>query len=43
MSFVWGDENVSFLKRRYEALRGEPLFSSLQFSSDPESIKAWVP
>lgn len=43
MSFVWGEENVSFLKRRYEALKASPLFSSMQFSSDPERIKAWVP
>ncbi len=43
MSFVWGDENVDFLKRRHEALKGSPLFSSMQFSSDPERIKSWVP
>lgn len=43
MSFVWGDENVDFLKRRHEALKVSPLFSSMQFSSDPERIKSWVP
>ncbi len=43
MSFVWGEENVSFLQRRYEALKQSPLFSSMQFSTDPERIKAWVP
>lgn len=43
MSFVWGEENASFLKRRYEALKASPLFASMQFSTDPERIKAWVP
>src|SRR5690606_1477723 len=26
MSFVWGEENVAFLKRRFEALSAHPLF-----------------
>ena len=43
MSFVWGEENATFLKRRFEALKASPLFSSMQFSTDPERIKAWVP
>lgn len=43
MSFVWGEENASFLQRRVEALKASPLFASMQFSTDPERIKAWVP
>ncbi|WP_273808524.1 MULTISPECIES: malate dehydrogenase (quinone) [unclassified Pseudomonas] len=43
MSFVWGDENIAFLKKRYEALKASPLFSGMQFSEDPAQIKQWVP
>src|SRR5690606_28585632 len=27
MSFVWGEENVEFLRRRFEALHEHPLFA----------------
>jgi malate dehydrogenase (quinone) len=43
MSFVWGEENAAFLKKRHEALRASPLFASMEFSTDPEKIKSWVP
>ncbi|KAF0864450.1 malate dehydrogenase (quinone) [Pseudomonas sp. LD120] len=43
MSFVWGDDNIKFLKARYEALQASPLFSGMQYSEDPEQIKQWAP
>ncbi|KTC33191.1 MAG: malate dehydrogenase (quinone) [Pseudomonas sp.] len=43
MSFVWGDDNLKFLKARYEALQASPLFSGMQYSEDAEQIKKWVP
>ena len=43
MSFVWGDDNINFLKKRYEALQASPLFAGMQYSEDPEQIKKWVP
>jgi malate dehydrogenase (quinone) len=43
MSFVWGDDNIRFLKKRYEALQASPLFRPMQYSEDPEQIKQWVP
>jgi len=43
MSFVWGDDNIKFLKKRYEALQASPLFAGMQYSEDPEVIKKWVP
>src|SRR5690606_36671145 len=43
MSFVWGDENVDYLRRRFEALRDHPLFSGLEFSDDPKVIRSWAP
>ncbi|AWB22307.1 malate dehydrogenase (quinone) [Methylobacterium currus] len=43
MSFVWGDDNIDFLKRRYEALKASPLFAGMEFSTDPGQLKKWVP
>ncbi|WP_175976896.1 malate dehydrogenase (quinone) [Burkholderia sp. BCC1047] len=43
MSFVWGDDNVRFLKKRYEALQASPLFRGMQYSEDYDQIKQWVP
>ncbi|MFW0754965.1 malate dehydrogenase (quinone) [Pseudomonas sp. H11T01] len=43
MSFVWGDDNIKFLKKRYEALQASPLFAGMQYSEDPAQIKKWVP
>ncbi len=43
MSFVWGDENVKFLRNRFEALKKQPLFEAMEFSENPEEIKKWAP
>nr|WP_193038182.1 malate dehydrogenase (quinone) [Ralstonia pseudosolanacearum] len=43
MSFVWGDDNVRYLKKRYEALQASPLFRGMQFSDDYDQISKWVP
>jgi len=43
MSFVWGENNVDFLKKRHEALQKFPLFKGMEFSTDPETIKQWMP
>ncbi|WP_394232129.1 malate:quinone oxidoreductase [Niallia oryzisoli] len=43
MSFVQGDENVSFLKKRFEALSNNPLFQGMEFSDNPEKLKEWIP
>jgi malate dehydrogenase (quinone) len=43
MSFVWGAENVAYLKARHEALKDHPLFAGLEFSDDPAKIKEWAP
>jgi len=43
MSFVWGEENVTFLKRRYQALQKSSLFRGMEYSEDPELIRQWVP
>lgn len=43
MSFVWGDENIAFLKKRYQALQHSTLFRGMEFSDEQEKIKSWVP
>ena len=43
MSFVQGEKNVTFLKKRFEALSNNPLFQGMEFSDDPEKLKEWVP
>ncbi|CAO4168847.1 malate dehydrogenase (quinone) [Methylorubrum aminovorans] len=43
MSFVWGDDNITYLRKRYEALKASPLFAGMEFSTDPEQLKKWVP
>jgi malate dehydrogenase (quinone) len=43
MSFVQGEKNVAFLKKRFEALSNIPLFQGMEFSDDPEKLKEWIP
>jgi malate dehydrogenase (quinone) len=43
MSYVSGADDVSFLKRRYEALAGLPLFEGLEYTEDRDTIAEWVP
>lgn len=43
MSFVWGDDNVSFLRKRYQALQKSTLFRGMTFSDDPQQIAEWIP
>lgn len=43
MSFVQGEKDVSYLKKRYEALSNNPLFQGMEYSDDPEKLKEWVP
>ena len=42
-SFVWGEDNVNFLRKRYEAMRQVPLFGAMEYSEDPEQLKQWMP
>ncbi|XAS62968.1 malate:quinone oxidoreductase [Micrococcaceae bacterium Sec5.8] len=43
MSFVIGDENAKFLRTRYEALKPNPLFRSMEYSEDHAQIAKWAP
>lgn len=43
MSFVWGDENVAYLKKRHDALVAHHFFRGMAFTDDPQQIGSWVP
>jgi malate dehydrogenase (quinone) len=40
---VWGEENVDFLRKRYEAMQECHLFSRMTYSEDYEQLKQWMP
>jgi malate dehydrogenase (quinone) len=43
MSFVWGKNNVDYLKTRYNTLKPNPLFKDMEYTEDFDTIKSWVP
>ena len=43
MSFVTGNENVSFLKKRYQELTKYALFEDMLYSENFEEIQKWIP
>ncbi|WP_293776049.1 malate dehydrogenase (quinone) [uncultured Oxalicibacterium sp.] len=43
MSFVWGDDNIEYLRKRQAALVKNPLFYGMQFSEDQQQIRKWAP
>lgn len=43
MSIVWGEDNIQYLRKRYEALQKSPLFAGMEFSTDHEKIREWTP
>lgn len=43
MTFVRGAKDVEYLNRRYQALKDQPLFKGLEFSTDPRQIAQWAP
>lgn len=43
LSFVEGEKNVEFLKRRLEALQDNPLFRGMEFTEDYDKMAEWVP
>jgi malate dehydrogenase (quinone) len=43
MTFVQGEKDVAYLKKRYEALKDEPLFAGIEYSEDSRVINQWAP
>ncbi|WP_203248299.1 malate:quinone oxidoreductase [Sporosarcina beigongshangi] len=43
MSMVQGEQNIAFLKKRFEAMSKNPLFEGMEFSDNEEKLKEWIP
>lgn len=43
LSFVTGEKDVDYLRRRFEVLKNQPLFAGIEFSDDPKVIADWAP
>ena len=43
MSFLWGEDNITFLKKRHEAMTAFALFEDMKYSEDFEKVESWVP
>ena len=43
ISFVWGEEDTSFLLKRFAMMRLHALFSEMQYSDNPSVLTDWMP
>ncbi len=43
ISFVWGDDNVAFLRKRYEAMSAHHCFAGMEYSEDHATLREWMP
>lgn len=43
LSFVWGEDDVKFLRERYALLKAHHLFQDMEFSDDIATLEAWMP
>src|SRR5271155_4421566 len=43
MSFVWGAENVSFLKKRFKAMAAHHCYYGMEYTEDRKQIADWTP
>lgn len=42
-SFVWGEKDVAFLKRRFERLSAHHLFREMEYTESPDELEQWMP
>lgn len=43
LSFVWGEDNVAFLRERFEKLSAHHLFKDMEYSEDHDVLRQWMP
>jgi len=43
ISFVYGEQQVDFLKSRYEGMVAHHFFRDMEFTTDPQTIRSWAP
>ncbi|MEO8331198.1 MAG: malate dehydrogenase (quinone) [Gallionella sp.] len=42
-SFVSGEEDVTFLRKRFKKMHTHPMFADMEYSEDPVVIERWMP
>jgi malate dehydrogenase (quinone) len=42
-SFVWGEKNVQFLRKRFEKMSEHHLFQGMEYTEDTQTVEQWVP
>ena len=43
ISFVWGEDDVAYLRQRYEQLKELPAFAAMEWSRDEAELASWIP
>lgn len=43
LDVVFGERDISYLRRRFHTLRADPLFDGLEYTEDPAIIAQWAP
>ena len=43
MTFVRGESDVDYLRRRHKSLDAQPLFAGMKFAEDPKQLAEWIP
>ena len=43
IAVVWGDEDVNFLRERYDAMTQNPLYAGMEYSEDRAELAEWMP
>lgn len=43
ISFVWGEKNVEFLRKRYALMSAHHLFDGMEYTEDRDTIAQWAP
>jgi len=43
MTFVRGESDVDYLRRRHQSLDAQPLFTGMKFSEDTNQLADWIP
>jgi malate dehydrogenase (quinone) len=43
MSFVWGDENTAYLRKRFEAMKDHHFYNGMVFSDNHDMLQEWIP
>ncbi|QNL52159.1 malate:quinone oxidoreductase [Olivibacter sp. SDN3] len=43
MSFVWGETNVDYLRKRFKKMEDHHLFKGMEYSEDRSTLQNWMP